>query len=97
LERGRQGNNGRVRRLAALVVSAAAVGLLPAAGTGSTTAPVIAFVSDQSGDYELWTMRLDGSGLHRLTHTKGMDDTPAWSPDGRRLVFQSYRTRRGYA
>ena len=54
---------------------------------------MIAFVSDQSGDYELWTMRLDGSGLHRLTHTKRMDDTPAWSPDGRRIVFQSYRTR----
>ena len=70
-----------MRRLAVLVVSAAALGLLPAASAGSSsTAPVIAFVSDQSGDYELWTVRLDGTGLHRLTRAKGMDDTPAWSP-----------------
>jgi TolB protein len=75
-----------------LVVFAAAVGL-PAAGADSSgsTAPVIAFVSDQSGDYELWTVRLDGSGLHRLTRAKGMDDTPAWSPDGRRIAFIRYR------
>ena len=82
-----------MRRLAVLVVSAAALGLLPAASAGSSsTAPVIAFVSDQSGDYELWTVRLDGTGLHRLTRAKGMDDTPAWSPDGRRIAFIRYRT-----
>jgi WD40-like Beta Propeller Repeat len=81
-----------VRRLAVLVVSAAALGLLPAASAGSSsTAPVIAFVSDQSGDYELWTVRLDGTGLHWLTRAKGMDDTPAWSPDGRRIAFIRYR------
>src|SRR5205085_3989132 len=89
----RDGNNRPVRRLAVLVVSAAAVGLLPAADADSGTAPVIAFVSDQSGDYELWTVRLDGSGLRRLTHSKGQDETPAWSPDGRRIAFTSYRTR----
>ncbi|HYZ78397.1 MAG TPA: hypothetical protein VE596_13585 [Gaiellaceae bacterium] len=82
-----------MRRLAALVVLAAAVGLLPAADARSSPAPVIAFVSDQSGDYEVWTVRLDGSDLRRLTHSKGMDETPAWSPDGRRIVFQGYRTR----
>ena len=82
-----------MRRLAVLVASAAAVGLLPAADAGSSTAPVIAFVSDQSGDYEVWTVRLDGSGLHRLTRSKGQDETPAWSPDGRRIAFVSYRTR----
>jgi TolB protein len=82
-----------VRRLAVLVVSAAAVAVgLPAADASSSTAPVIAFVSAQSRDFELWTVRLDGSGLRRLTHTKGMDDTPAWSPDGRRIAFVSYRT-----
>ena len=93
LDVGGTGNNRPVRRLAVLVVSAAAVGLLPAAGAGSSTAPVIAFVSGQSGDFELWTVRLDGSGLHRLTHSKGMDDTPAWSPDGWRIAFVSYRTQ----
>jgi hypothetical protein len=36
-------------------------GLLPAAGARTGAAPLIAFVSPQSGDYELWTVRLGGS------------------------------------
>ena len=81
-----------MRRLAALLASATTIGLLPAAGAGSTTAPTIAFLSGQSGDFEVWTVRLDGTGLHRLTHTKGQDESPAWSPDGRRIAFRSFRT-----
>lgn len=44
---------------------AAVVGLLPAAGARSGAAPLIAFVSPQSGDYELWTVRLGGSAHER--------------------------------
>jgi len=80
-----------VRRLAACGALAGAL-LLPAAGAHGTVAPVIVFESGQSGDFELWTMRLDGSDLHRLTQSKGEDTVPAWSPDGRRIVFLSYRT-----
>lgn len=34
----------------------------------------------------IWTMNVNGSGLHLLT-TKG--NTPAWSPDGRPIAFRS--------
>ena len=37
---------------------------------------------------ELWLVRrTDGSQRHRLTNLGGVAQGPAWSPDGKRLVF----------
>jgi TolB protein len=46
------------------------------------------------GDYEIYTIRPDGSGLKRLTHARGNDAHMAWSPDGAHIVFAS--TRMGF-
>jgi TolB protein len=32
-------------------------------------------------------IRPDGGGLRRVTKQAGLHDWPAWSPDGRRIVF----------
>jgi Tol biopolymer transport system component len=64
--------------------------------SGSNKLPVFApggrtliFVSDRTGNYELWRVGADGSGLKRLTH--GLDvGTAQWSPDGRRIAVSSY-------
>jgi Tol biopolymer transport system component len=48
----------------------------------------IAFVDDRpSGTPQLYVVRLDGSEQQRLTFDGGYADEPAWSPDGKRLVF----------
>ena len=47
-----------------------------------------AWSPDRPGEDELYSVRPDGTGLLRLTDDPRTDATfPAWSPDGRRIVF----------
>ncbi|MFY9823310.1 MAG: amidohydrolase, partial [Thermoanaerobaculia bacterium] len=39
----------------------------------------------------LWTLPATGGEARRLTDEEGDSRLPQWSPDGRRIVFQSYR------
>jgi Tol biopolymer transport system component len=50
----------------------------------------IAFTSNRTGDFEIYAMNADGSGVTRLTDARGEDREPAWSPDGTKIVFVSY-------
>jgi Tol biopolymer transport system component len=49
----------------------------------------IAFYSDRSGNYEVWTVNPDGSRLLQMTETKTHATYPVWSTDGLRLAFYS--------
>jgi TolB protein len=44
---------------------------------------------------ELYVMNSDGTGAVRLTHNRGDDRSPSWSPDGRRIAFASDRNSPG--
>ena len=48
----------------------------------------IVYESNQGGDYRIWVMNADGSGQRRLSDDPGFADlVPAWSPDGKRILF----------
>jgi TolB protein len=70
--------------------------LAPAPGSYNAEATIsrdgwIVFTSTRDGDLDLYKMRLDGSGLTRLTSTPGYDGGAFFSADGRRIVWRASR------
>ncbi len=51
----------------------------------------IVFPSARDGNEEIYVMDADGSNQIRLTNNPALDDSPVWSPDGRKLAFRSER------
>src|SRR5688500_8044206 len=51
---------------------------------------VVNRLAPDSGDYELFEVRLAGS-VRRLTHAPGFDRDPSLAPDGSRIVFATQR------
>jgi TolB protein len=52
----------------------------------------ILFTSDEGGQKDIWIMRPNGTGQHKLTNDETEDDFAAASPDGKRVVW----TRGGF-
>ncbi|MFT3785801.1 MAG: hypothetical protein QM770_06490 [Tepidisphaeraceae bacterium] len=63
----------------------------------NATGGLVAFASsrDRSGDVDLYAMHPDGKRVVRLTSSPGYDGGPAFSPDGKRLLFRSDRAGDG--
>jgi TolB protein len=47
----------------------------------------IAFTRRYRGRSDIYALRVDGSGLRRLTKQSGQHFAATWSPNGRRIVF----------
>jgi TolB protein len=58
--------------------------------TWSPDGSLVAFISDQDGARQLYVIRVDGSGLKKLT-TAGATSRPAWSPDSATIAYQENR------
>jgi len=50
----------------------------------------MAFISDRTGNSELWVMDWNGANAKQLTKHGSIALAPAWSPNGDQLVFTSY-------
>jgi eukaryotic-like serine/threonine-protein kinase len=51
----------------------------------------IAFQSDRTGRFQIWTMHADGSSLEQLTYSPEPAVNPVWSPDGKYLAYSTER------
>jgi TolB protein len=52
---------------------------------------LIMFSRQADGDYEIYTIKPDGTGVKRLTFARGNDAHQAWSPDGEHIAFATSR------
>ena len=48
-------------------------------------------VNNPEGDFEIFAMNPDGTGLTQLTENSAFDFNPEWSPDGGQIAFESDR------
>lgn len=52
----------------------------------------VAFSSTRDGNPEIYIANRDGSNVHRLTNSPGIDISPTWSPSGTQIAFTSDRS-----
>ena len=58
----------------------------------SPNGDLIPFIGKRDGNYDIYTIKPNGSGLKRLTTDPGNDAHSVWSPDGKWIAFSSGRT-----
>lgn len=77
----------RIVLAGAAMLAVSALAVMPAYGTQPGKNGSIVF---QHSGGRLWLVNSDGSGLTKLTTTKGRldDNNPDWSPDGSKIVFE---------
>ena len=52
----------------------------------------LAYCAERNGNYDIYTIPVNGGEETRLTTTEGLDDGPDYSPDGKYIYFNSARS-----
>lgn len=58
----------------------------------SSDGKTLAYCAERNGNYDIYTIPVDGGEEVRLTTSEGLDDGPDYSPDGKYIYFNSVRT-----
>ncbi|MGE0127902.1 MAG: TolB family protein [Blastocatellales bacterium] len=53
---------------------------------------MLAYCAERNGNYDIYTIPVEGGEEKRLTTAEGLDDGPDYSPDGQYIYFNSERT-----
>ena len=88
----------RINLVAAIVLTLASTACGGGASNLSAQTPTpaarqgqIAFARGTQGNRHIFVVNAEGSGLTQLTTGSQTDGEPAWSPDGKKIVFYSDR------
>ena len=52
------------------------------------------FVSDRTGNKEIYMSDYDGRNVRRITGNRSINLSPQWSPDGKKILYTSYKRKR---
>lgn len=52
----------------------------------------LVYCAERNGEYDVYSVSINGGDETRLTYAKGLDDGPEYSPDGKFIYFNSVRT-----
>ena len=67
-----------------------ATDILQQFGVKSLDGSKIYFVSDRTGNKEIWSMDYNGSNQREITHYRSVSTMPSVSPDGKLVAFTTY-------
>jgi TolB protein len=53
---------------------------------------LLTYCAERNGNYDVYTIGIEGGAETRLTYSVGLDDGPEYSPDGKYIYYNSYKT-----
>jgi TolB protein len=62
-------------------------------GVRGTASTELSFVSNRSGNSEIYVMDADGANQRAATANRSINNFPSWSPSGDAIVYTSYRSQ----